>query len=169
MNAIVEQHRQPALAVADLAQQSRQRIARSRPAELLANEADEAEIAAAFTDELRRDLALAIAGIGNEMLTPFQNEALEDQLTIELGKYMRLTAGGWHADDKAEWINGATDELASLPAALVLPEVVIARRREPWPNKLVARVCEAIEPRVARLEAERAKLEKLQEIADHEG
>jgi hypothetical protein len=103
------------------------------------------------------------------MTNASQDGRLDDQLTVELGAYLRLTGGGWHPDDKQEWIAGAADELQEYPMSLVLPELAKARKREPWPNKLVSRVVDAIEPRVARLEAERAMLDALQDIADDRG
>lgn len=144
---------------------NRQRILRSRAAELLANNADEDEIAAAIDEDMRTQLELADNGICTELSTAAGKPAYEDALAAELGKYMRLTGGGWTAEDRAEWINGATDELMDYPLSMLLPELAIARKREPWPNKLVPAIVEKLEPRLARLKAEAETIHTLRALA----
>ena len=139
---------------------------RSRPAELLATAAEPDEIRGAITPELKSAITLAIKGLDNELVCAAAHEDFEDALVIELGRYLALTAGGWTSEARAEWINVAVDNLSGFPLSLLLPALQRAQRHTPWPNKLVANVCDEIEPRAQKLEAERQSLLSLEELAN---
>ena len=148
------------------APESRARVWRSRPAELLENEADSKEIAAAITDELRGQIREAHGGLGRELLTAAADERFEDALTVALGRYLGLTAGSWTPEARAEWQNIAVDELMEYPLSMLLPAIKRATRSQPWPNKFVPAIVEELEPRLARLKDEMERLEKLMELAE---
>lgn len=165
MNAVTT-HSPPPLPTEELmARPLRGQLWRSRAGELVTNAAKPEEIAEAITDAARADIAAARAGIDYELVTAAAHQSYEEALTAELGKYLALTAGGWSVEDKAEWLNAATDELMEFPLSLLLPELRLARRREPWPNKLVPAIVEKIEARVQRLHVEDENLRRLEEVA----
>lgn len=148
------------------ARESRALVRRSRPAELLASDAENAEIKAALTPEIVAALEDAILGLNAEAMCAADHDDLEDALVIELGRYLALTAGSWTVEARKEWINVAVDELNELPLSALLPALKRARRQTPWPNNLVAAICEEVEPREQRLKDEAETLLTLKELAN---
>lgn len=144
---------------------SRQRVMRSHAAALIENGAGVEEISTAITDDLRSLLPAAIIGLRHELACPAQNDDFEDALTLELGKYLKLAAGGWPAGEKQEWLIQATEELCEYPLGHLIPALKTARRRQPWANKLVPEIVEHLEPIMARLNREQEVLMALSEIA----
>lgn len=113
---------------------------------------------------MRQLLPSAIAGLEREARRPLSEGEIE-ALMKELGRYIAITGTSMGADERQEWISCAAVELATLPMSLVMPAVVAARRREPWPNKLVAAVFALAEEKAARLDGEAEKLRRLAELA----
>lgn len=151
-------------AVAEWGQEKRQLLARSHSFELLGNGAPAEEVREAITDEVRASLPAAIAGWEVEA-RPATTGAEIEGLMAELGRYIGLTGTSMTYDARQEWIGLAAAELAGMPMSLVLPAIVEARRRVPWPNKLVSTICDKIDDRAARLAAEGDKLRRLAELA----
>lgn len=143
---------------------SRQQLQRSHAFELLGNDATDQEVREALTNEVRAALPVALAGWEVEARRPSADFELAD-LMGQLGRYIALTGTSLGHDDRVEWIQVATDELAVLPMSLVLPAIADARRRVPWPNKLVSTIFERVEDKAARLDAEGEKLRRLTELA----
>jgi hypothetical protein len=132
----------------------------------MTNDASDEEIRAAITDEHRAALPEAIRGWQIEARSAFGDAEAVAELFGELGKYIRLTGTSMGHDERTEWIEGAAEELEGFPISLVLPELRAARRREPWPNKLIAGICERIEPKAVRLVEEGERLRRLEELAN---
>lgn len=155
----------PMLATADeWALPSRQQLQRSHAFELLANEAGPEEVREALTDEARAILPVALAGWEVEARRPMGDFEI-GQLMGELGRYIALTGTNMTFDARQEWIEVAAAELASLPRSLVIPAIADARRRVPWPNRLVSTIFERVEDKAARLDAEGEKLRRLAGLA----
>lgn len=152
-------------AVAEWDQPNRLQLARCNAFSLMANNAPEAEIRAAITDDIRAALPGALAGWQAEAERAITSPEGMRELIAELGKFIRITGTSMGHDERQEWIEGAAEELAAFPMSLVLPEVRLARRREPWANKLVAAVCEKVEAKAERLDLEGERLRKLAELA----
>lgn len=137
---------------------------RSRPAELLVNDASEEEIRDALIPDFVDPLHAAKRGIDAEMVCAADHEHFEDALTLELSKYLALCAGSWSPEQRAEWLGVATEELGEYPLSMLLPTLKRARRSEPWPNKLVANIAEQLEPRYQKLKGEAEIIGKLLEL-----
>ena len=151
-------------AAAEWAQPNRLQLARSNAFSLLTNYAAEEEIRSAITDDIHAALPLAIEGWSAEALPAVRSTDYMRELIAELGKYIRITGTSMGHDERQEWIEGAAEELAAFPMSLVLPEIKLARRREPWANKLVSAVCEKVESKAERLEIEGVRLKRLMEL-----
>lgn len=149
-----------------LAREKRQLVSRSRPAELLVNDADKDEIVEAITPELRADLVEALNGWRLEGVCALDHEFYEDALTVELGRFLRLVGGSWGEQQRVEWLNQATDDLSEYPLALLLPILTRQRKTQAFANRLVPEIVEQIEPMVRRWSDEGERLSKLLEMAN---
>lgn len=153
------------LAVADWDQPNRQLLGRSHAFSLLGNDATEDEVREAITDDLRAALPAAIAGWEAEAMTPRDHPEALKMLAAALGKYIALTGTSMGVDAREEWIAVAIEELSEFPISMLLDTVKAARRSEPFPNRLVAAVCEKVEARAERLALEGVRLRRLAELA----
>lgn len=150
----------------DWGQQTRQLLARSNACALLANGADEAEIAAALSD-LAPQLREAVAGHARECsaLADLPSDVLEKVVSDEIGGFVRLTGGGWMPEHRQEFIDQCCIEFALLPASVIIPAIRIARRKVFDPKRFVSWIFEYVEKDLNRLEAEGERLMQLARIA----
>lgn len=128
------------------------------------NAEPEDEVREAITDELRAALAPALRGVRTE-LCPMQTDEDEARMVVELGRYMRIAGGGWPAEQRAEWIEGAAEELGEYPLELVADAIGRARKRVRYPGEFVPWVVNDIEPAVDKLRIEEQRMTRLMEIA----
>jgi hypothetical protein len=135
-------------------------VTRSAAASLLENGADEAEVRAAIDERLRGELAQAVAGLRAEMEGPELEE-----LAGAIGQFVGLVGQQWSQDGRKEFIGLATAELHEFPAGLVLDAVARARRRVHDGKLFIVWVCADVEPKVAKLDAEAERLERLARLA----
>lgn len=150
-----------------LARPQRLLLGRSRASALLESSEPEEEIAASLRPEEREALGEARDGLAIEMrsandLGPDEQEAF----TLEIAAFLALTAGGWTADQRDEFLTQASHELASLPVSLSIPAIREARRRVWDARRFVAWIIEDTEDRLRRLSLERDRLNRLAEIAN---
>lgn len=141
-------------------------LARSNACALLANGADEAEIATAIESHVD-DLRTAIAGWQAEStaLRDLSDRELERFIADEIGGFVRLTGGGWMPEHRQEFIDQCAVEFALLPASVVIPAIRIARRKVFDPKRFVSWVFEYIQKDLDRLETEGRQLGELAGIA----
>lgn len=98
-------------------------------------------------------------------MTPRDHPEALKMLAAALGKYIALTGTSMGVDAREEWIAVAIEELSEFPISMLLDTVKAARRSEPFPNRLVAAVCEKVEARAERLALEGVRLRRLAELA----
>lgn len=141
-------------------------LARSNACALLANGADDDEIAGAL-QPLISDLRAAIAGYQAEAmpLRDLADAMLEKVVTDEIGGFVRLTGGGWMPEHRQEFIDQCCVEFALLPASIIIPAIRIARRKVFDPKRFVSWVFEFVDKDLNRLENEGKQLEALARIA----
>lgn len=147
-------------------QQARQSLAQSNVCALLANGADEAEVAAAIqphVDELRT----AIAGYQAEVLPlrDLADSVLEQVVAEEIGGFVRLTGGGWMPEHRQEFIDQCCVEFGLIPASVIIPAIRLARRKVFDPKRFVSWVFEFVDKDIVRLENEGKQLGELARIA----
>lgn len=87
-----------------------------------------------------------------------------EQLAAEIGGFVALTGGGWPGEQRQEFIDQALAEFATVPLAILLPAIRLARRTVWDPKRFVSFVFAAIAPDIERLAVERDRLERLSAI-----
>ena len=135
-------------------------MTRSRPASLLENGAEDDEIRAAIDDRFRTELETAVQGVHAELEPP-----IAEELAGEIAAFVSLVGQAWSAGGQKEFIGRATAELRDFPGELVLDAVQRARRRVYDGKLFVVWVCDDVEPKVAALEAEAGRLDRLAALA----
>lgn len=86
-------------------------------------------------------------------------------MVVELTRFLAIAAGGWTPAQKNEWRDAVMAEFADLPYLLVKPVLAEARRRVQYPGALVTWVFGEVEPKMKRLQTEKAAYTRLLEIA----
>lgn len=151
---------------ADMAQQSRLSVARSSAFALLGNNAEVEEIREAITPSLRTDLTHAVSGVREASKTVFDMEDdAAEYLMAEIGRFVALAGGGWLPEQRQEFIVQAASTLGEIPAGLLEPAIHEARKRVWDAKRFVSWIFEFVEADLRKLETERARLERLAEIA----
>lgn len=147
-------------------QQVRQLLARSNASALLANGAEESEVAEAVKPMIA-DLRAAIAGYQAETvpLSQLPDGVLESVISQEIGGFVRLTGGGWMPEHRQEFIDQCCVEFAALPATVIIPAIRQARRKVFDPKRFVSWVFEYVEKDINRLDIEGKQLAELARIA----
>jgi hypothetical protein len=123
------------------------------------------EIKAAITAELASQITTATAAT-HRALCPVC-ELADDQITVmfsEIAAFIRLTGGGWEPRHRQEFIDQASTDLADIPASLLAPALVEARRRVTWPREFVPWVHAWVEAPWAKLKVEHERLSALSVI-----
>lgn len=86
-------------------------------------------------------------------------------MTIALGRQIGLMRPNLATEQKEEWIGLMLDELANLPAGLVLDALPDVRRKCKFEGEVLPAVLEIVEPKAKRLQAELRNLAALEEAA----
>lgn len=133
---------------------------RSSATSLASNGADDAEISDAIDEELRTAIGPALGSVLDD-LAPAPGDALFAEITAFVG----LVGQSWGRDGRAEYITLVVRELDALPGGLVLDALARARRRVTDGRMLVSWICDDVEPRAAKLQAECAMLTRLADLA----
>ncbi len=150
-----------------LAKQIRRQLTQSGAYRLVtSNEEDEVKLGKAveiITPLLRE----AFAGWEAEA-APLGDYPLRDRalfIAQDLGKFIKLVGGGWHPEQRKEWLDAACEELESAPRGLLVQTVAEARKAV-WDAKRFVPWCfERMEKRLNLLNEEGRVLRKLVEIA----
>jgi hypothetical protein len=109
---------------------------------------------------------LALAGAREAGKTVFEMEdAAAEYLLAEIGRFVALAGGGWLPEQRQEFIDQAAATLSEIPAALLGPAIREARKRVWDAKRFVSWIFEFVEADQRKLETERARLERLAEIA----
>lgn len=117
-------------------------------------------------DAERAALPAALSGVTAEMQSAVDLGDRElSAFFAEIAAFLKLTGGGWPAEQRQEWIEQASAELGVFPVSLVIEAVREARRRVHQPSRFVSWVLERIEADVEKLRKEADLLERLAEIA----
>jgi len=114
----------------------------------------------AITDAVRDDLPDALEAVLEEC-----RPAGDAEVVAGIGAVVGLVGQNWARAGRDEFIALAAGELLSLPGALVLDALGRARRRVTEGRMLVAWICDDVEPKAARLHAERDRMTRLAELA----
>jgi hypothetical protein len=115
---------------------------------------------------LKADIDTALAGVRAEAVSVLElNDDQQDQFLRELGGFVKLTGGGWPAEQRQEFIEQAAVELAEVPVALLVPAIRDARRTIWDPKRFVSWIFERVDRDLRKLNTEREQLEQLRAIA----
>ena len=147
-------------------QPQRLSVARSHAFSLLANGADEEQIARACR-AITDDLAAALDGWHEEAtaLCDLAEDPIEAWLREEIGGFMRLTMGRYSDQARQEFSDQCSQEFAEIPVDMLTRVVRDVRRKCSWPEKFVPMVFEALGDRLAQFQREGQMLERLAKIA----
>jgi hypothetical protein len=107
----------------------------------------------------------ALVETGQQLLPA--SELPDDQIEAmfgEIAAFVRLTGGGWEPSHRQEFIDQASIDLADIPASLLAPALVAARRRVTWPREFVPWVHAWVEAPWAKLKLEHDRLVELASI-----
>ena len=149
----------------DFAKASRLRVLQSNGYSLIVNSGDESKI----RDEAIRlsdDILLAYAG----WLDETRSLANQDDVTVgkfmneQLNGVMKLMGGGWHPDQRSDWVEEAYKSLAEVPYLLLMKALPAARKVVYNPSKMIPWVFENIDPALTRLKNEGWVLSRFIEI-----
>lgn len=126
----------------------------------MVNDADDAEVAAAITPDLRADLLTALESAIADL-----EPAPVEQLIAVVGSVVGLIGQDWRPDKQEEFIVLAARELSDLPGQLVLEALARARRRVTEGRRLVWWVSEEVDGRATKLRLECERLTRLAGLA----
>jgi hypothetical protein len=154
-----------ATAPIDTLQQARLHAASSRSAALLANGAGREEIAQAVSSADREQLAIAIAGL-REQLRPPSSDREEAVILSKLAECLALVAVNAPAQRVEQYQRAAIGRLERLPFRLVVDALDRVMDSCRIPGDILPMVIEFIGVRQPRMEAE---LQQLCAIADAAG
>lgn len=160
--------RSTALMDDDWGHPARLSVARSHAYALLVNGAEDTEITTALArradlvDEVEQ--ALSGARRAAMVVTDFP-DAEAERFISEIGGFMKLTGGGWPVEQREEFIEQATIDLADIPVSILAPAVRLARRRVYDPRRFVPWVIDATADDVAKLAVEVRNLTRLMSLA----
>jgi hypothetical protein len=121
-------------------------------------------VAAAIHPGLPEQIMTALAGWQAETMCLAALPDLElAALVDEIYGFVRLTGGGWPADQRKQFAEQCIQEFAGVPVSLLLPAIQQARKTVYQPGRFVSWVFELIEPKLRLLELEGDRLKRLAE------
>lgn len=146
-------------------QRARLCLSSSSAVALLETEAPIEEVKAALGPDERAALPVALRALDAELAPARRGDNLDAAIASEIMRASVLLAPHLDQEKRADWASATQAEFDAEPAQLVLEGIAAARKICRHPNHFVPDVMAFVTPRRARIEAERARYEELNQAA----